>query len=68
MIRRQVGVAHRHADVGMAKNLLQAQNVAAVHHEVTGERMPQDVRGLASREFYIGVLCRAPECSDAILE
>lgn len=61
MIRRQVGVAHRHADVGMAQDFLQAQDVAAIHHEMAGERMPQNMGSLSARECQLATLGRASE-------
>ncbi len=33
-VRRKVRIAHRHVQRGMAQDLLQSQDVAAVHHEV----------------------------------
>lgn len=43
MIGRQVRIAHRHGDGGMAEDPLQAENVPASHHVVTGKGVPQDV-------------------------
>lgn len=47
VIRRQVRVAHGHLDIPMTKNPLQRQNIPALHHVVTSEGMPENVRQLA---------------------
>lgn len=47
VVGRKVGIAHRHLDVGMAEDALQHQDIATVHHEVTGEGMTQNVSTLA---------------------
>ena len=44
-----MGIAHRHLDIGMTKDALQHQDVAAVHHEVAGERVAQHMGALAGR-------------------
>lgn len=36
-------IAHRHLDIPMAQDTLQGQDVAALHHVMAGERVPQDV-------------------------
>jgi len=38
-----VRIAHRHLDIAMAQDLLQRQDVAALHHVVAGEGVTQDV-------------------------
>ncbi len=43
MVRRQVGVVHPHREVCMSKRSLEHDDIAAVHHEVRCERMPQHV-------------------------
>ena len=47
VIWRQMRIAHRHLDIPMTKNPLQRQNVPALHHVVTGEGVPKNVRQLA---------------------
>ena len=47
MIGRQVRIAHGHSQTGVTQDLLQGQDVAAVLDEVTCERMPEAVSGLA---------------------
>jgi len=46
----------------MTQDLLKRQNVASVHHEVTGEGVPQNVGTLAFRQLYPGPIDRATEC------
>lgn len=41
-----MGIAHGHGDGGVAEDFLQHQDVAAVHHKVAGEAVPQ----------YVGIL------------
>jgi hypothetical protein len=36
-------VAHRHLDIAVAQDSLQREDVAALHHVVAGEGVPQDV-------------------------
>ena len=40
--------------VRMTQYFLQGQNIAAVHHEMTGEGMPQNVGALPCRQFDVG--------------
>ena len=40
VIRRQMRIAHGHGQVGVAQDLLQGQDVPAIHHEPTGEGVP----------------------------
>lgn len=42
-------IPHSELQIRMPKDLLQGQYMTAVHHEVTGERVPADVRQLAFR-------------------
>ena len=43
VVGREVGIAHRHGDVAVAKDALQREYVAPFHHVMTGEGVPQDV-------------------------
>lgn len=47
MLRREMRIPHGHGQVGMTEDLLQRQDVAAVDHEVTCERVPQHMGELA---------------------
>ncbi len=38
-----MGIAHDHSDRGMPKDALQAENIPARHHVVTGKGVPQDM-------------------------
>lgn len=42
-------ISHRHFDVGMAEYALQDQNIATIHHKVTGEGVAQNVGKLSCR-------------------
>lgn len=42
MIRCQVRVTHRHLDIAVVQDSLQREDVAATHHVVAGEGVPQD--------------------------
>ena len=44
-----MGILHSHGDVSVTKNALKRENVAPVHHVVTGESVPEDVRQLLRR-------------------
>lgn len=44
--------------VRMTQYFLQGQNIAAVHHEMTGEGMPQNVNPLAVRQVWGNLLDR----------
>lgn len=46
-----MAVSHGHFDIGVAEDSLQHQDVAAIHHEVAGEGMAQNVGTLASRQL-----------------
>jgi len=43
VILRQVRIAHSHLDIAVAQNSLQREDIAALHHVVAGEGVPQDV-------------------------
>ena len=43
-------IDHRLRNIGMPHNSLQGQDIAASHHEVTGEGMPQNVERLPLRQ------------------
>ena len=43
-------IAHGHGQRRVTENLLQGENVPALHDEVASERMPQNMRRLASRQ------------------
>ena len=47
MLGRQVSVPHCCGEVLVAKDLLEGKDVAPCHHEVAGERVPENVRHLA---------------------
>lgn len=47
MIRRQMRIAHGHRDRGVPQDPQQPEDVAACHHVMTGEGMPEDVGHLA---------------------
>lgn len=49
MIRRQMRVAHGHSQAGVAQDLLQGEDVAAVLNEVAGKGVPQAMSGLPFR-------------------
>jgi hypothetical protein len=51
MLWRQMGVPHCHRKALVPQDLLQSQDVSAVHYEMAGEGMPQDMRQLADRQF-----------------
>lgn len=68
MLRRQVRVSHRHGQGAVAENFLQHQDVSTVGHEMAGERMPQDMRELASGKRQAGFVYRVPECTIAAPE
>jgi len=44
VIRSQVRIAHGHGQSGVAQDLLQGQNIPAVHHEPTREGVSQHMR------------------------
>ena len=46
VLRRQVGIAHRHTQRGMPQDLLQRDDVATAHDEVNGEGVAQGVARL----------------------
>ena len=43
MFPAEMGVDHRHLDVGMAEQFLHRDQIHAVHHHMTGKGMPQDM-------------------------
>lgn len=47
MIRGQVGIAHSHRYGRVSEDLLKSNDIATVHHEVTGEGVTQYVGCLA---------------------
>lgn len=47
MIGGQVGITHGHREICVSENALQRQNIASIHHEVTGEGVPQHVGHLS---------------------
>ncbi len=47
MIKCKMRITHRHFNIGMAEYPLQYQNVAAVHHKMAGECVPENVGKLA---------------------
>lgn len=46
-----MGVFHGHGDTAVTEDALQGEDVAAVHHEMTGEGVAQDVGELALRQI-----------------
>lgn len=52
----------------MAQNALQRQDVAAIYHEMTGERVAQYVSELPLRQRDVGTLDSLFECSRATRE
>lgn len=51
MIGCQVGIAHGHGNSGVTEDLLQHQDVAAVHHKVAGEGVAQNMGILPRWQF-----------------
>lgn len=51
MVWCQVSIAHSHCQAAVPQEFLQYQNIAAVHHEMTGKGMAQNMRELASRKI-----------------
>lgn len=43
-------ISHGLQDAGMTKNFLKRENVAAVHHEMTGKGVPQHMNRLPLRQ------------------
>lgn len=52
----------------MTKDLLQGQDIAAVDYKVTGERVPQDVGSLTSRQDQLGSVQALVEAIEAVRE
>ncbi len=48
----KMGVGHRLLDIVMTEDPLQGQDIATSHHEVTGERVPQGMSSLPSRQAW----------------
>lgn len=48
-VGRKVGVDHRDLQIRVPKDLRQRQERAAAHHEVRGERVPQQMPGAGIR-------------------
>lgn len=46
-----MGIAHGHGDGGVSQDLLQHQDVTAVHHKVAGEGVSQNVGILPGWQF-----------------
>ena len=65
MLRCQVRIAHRHSQTAVAKDFLQHQNIPAVHNEVAGEGVSENMGQLASRQRQTGPLHPIPECGVA---
>ncbi len=54
MVWSEVSITHSFTNIGMTENALQYQNIAPIHHEVTGEGMAQYMRLLPFRQFNVG--------------
>ena len=64
MVWRKVGVNHCVIDLLMTENFLQHKNVAAIRHEVTRERMTQNVSRLSF--WQVGQSFRQPFVSHTV--
>ena len=63
VVRAEVSIDHGGLQTGMAENLLQRQDVPAIHHEVAGEGVTQDMCELALHQLNAGLLHCHTECS-----
>lgn len=56
-----MGISHRHRERRMTQDFLEREDVPAIHHEVTGEGMPERVASLPLRQLNRGPLQGAAE-------
>lgn len=67
-VRGEVCIPHGHGQRRVPENLLQGQDIAAVHHEVRGERVAEHVRFLPTGEGDAGHLHGEVEAVAAVGE
>jgi len=60
-----MGIPHSHVQRRVPKNLLQRQNIPAIHHEVRREGVAQNVGALATRQLDIAAPHHTGECLPA---